>query len=67
MAKVKELKIWDVDDTLRTKMGEDAENAVIQLFKYSKTGYPLFIEVGKGYCIGSAQIACFRFIEEEAE
>ena len=67
MAKVKELKIWYVDDTMRTIIGEDAENAVIQLFKYSKTGYPLFIEVGKGDCIGSAQIACFRFIEEEAE
>ena len=67
MAKVKELKIWYVDDTMRTIIGEDAENAVIQLFKYSKTGYPLFIEVGKDDCIASAQIACFRFIKEEAE
>jgi hypothetical protein len=67
MNKVKELKIWYVDDSMRTIIGEDAENAVIQLFEYSKTGYPLFIEVGKGDCIASAQIDSFRFIEEEAE
>ena len=67
MDKVKELKVWDVEDSMRTIIGEDADNAVIQLFKYSKTGYPLFIEVGKGDCIASAKIACFRFIEEEAE
>ena len=67
MDKVKELKIWHVDDSARTIIGEYAYNAVIQLFKYSKTGYPLFIEVGKGDYTASAQIDSFSFIEEEAE
>lgn len=66
MEKVKELRIWYTDDSMRTMIGEDADNAVIQLFKYSKTGYPLFIETGKNSCVAAAQIASFSFIEEEA-
>lgn len=64
MEKVKELKIWYKDDSMTTLIGEDADNAVIQLFKYSKTGYPLFIETGKNSCCAAAQIASFWFAME---
>lgn len=67
MEKVKELKIWYTDDSMTTLIGEDADNAVIQLFKYSKTGYPLFIEIGKSLCCAAAQIASFKFEKEEAK
>ena len=65
MEKVKELKIWYTDDSMRGLTGEDANNAVIQLFGYSNTGYPLFIETGQGDCIASGQISSFRFVMED--
>ena len=65
--KTKELKIWYVDDSMTTLIGEDADNAVLQLFEYSKTGYPLFIENGKNSCCAAAHIVSFWFaMEEEA-
>ena len=64
MEKVKELKIWYTDDTMTTLIGEDANNAALQLFAYSNTGYPLFIETGKNSCGAAAQIASFSFAME---
>ena len=67
MEKVKELKIWYTDDSMTTIIGEDANNAALQLFAYSNTGYPLFIEIGKSLCCAAAKIASFKFEKEEAK
>ena len=65
MLKIKEVKIRFVDERPPVVLtGEDAGNAVAELFRYSREGKPRFIELGKDYYHAAAQISGF-FIEEE--
>lgn len=65
--KVKDLRIWQLDDALLIVTGDYASNATAELFKYSREGKPRFIEYKEGEFLNVSQISNFKITEEETE
>lgn len=65
MNKVKEINVWFEDDSHLNLTGEDARNATVEFFKYSRDGHPRVIELGKNNYYAAAKISSFHIVEEE--
>ena len=62
---VKELRIWFNDDTMLVATGDHAAVTTMELQKYARTGFPLFVEPVKNAFYATNQIASFTIIEED--
>ena len=61
---VKELRIWFNDDSMLVATGDHATVTTMELQKYTRTGFPLFVEPVKNAFYATNQIASFTIIEE---
>lgn len=61
---VKELRIWFNDDSVLVATGDHAAVTIMELHKYARTGFPLFVEPIKNAFYATNQIASFTIIEE---
>ena len=62
---IKELRIWFNDDSTLVATGDHAAVTTIELQKYARTGFPLFVEPVKNAFYATNQIASFTIIEED--
>ena len=62
---IKELRIWFNDDTMLVATGDHAAVTTVELQKYARTGFPLFVEPVKNAFYATNQIASFTIIEED--
>ena len=62
---IKELRIWFNDDTMLVATGDHAAVTTMELQKYARTGFPLFVEPVKNAFYATNQIASFTIIEED--
>lgn len=62
---VKELRIWFNDDSILIATGDHAAVTIMELQKYARTGFPLFVEPIKNALYATSQIASFTIIEED--
>ena len=62
---VKELRIWFTDDSMLVATGDHAAVTTMELQKYARTGFPLFVEPVKNAFYATNQIASFTIIEED--
>lgn len=62
---VKELRIWFNDDSMLVATGDHAAVTTMELQKYARTGFPLFVEPVKNAFYATNQIASFTIIEED--
>ena len=61
---IKELRIWFTDDSMLVATGDHAAVTTMELQKYARTGFPLFVEPVKNAFYATNQIASFTIIEE---
>ena len=64
---VKELRIWFNDDSMLVATGDHAAVTTMELQKYARTGFPLFVEPVKNAFYATNQIASFTIIEDEED
>ena len=62
---IKELRIWFNDDSMLVATGDHAAVTTMELQKYARTGFPLFVEPVKNAFYATNQIASFTIIEED--
>lgn len=62
---VKELRIWFNDESMLVATRDRAAVTTMELHKYARTGFPLFVEPVKNAFYATNQIASFTIIEED--